>query len=135
LEDFDRVSKIQRNMTADTAALEKEIKQLKTKYTNILPLKKHQIQYQICRISQDEKTHKGEVAQMKLRYDSRVKLISEEMQTLQTQVSKFKKERDSQRHMLEAAQKTIGDLKSSGSSGGKLTPTSVNFEGEEVKMQ
>ncbi|XP_065335876.1 uncharacterized protein LOC135936824 isoform X2 [Cloeon dipterum] len=98
LEDYERVAKIQRNMTADSAALDKEIKQLKSK------------------MAAEEKSHKAEVAQLKLRYDSRVALISEEMQTLQNQVSKFKKERDSQRHMLEAAQKTIGELKASGKS-------------------
>lgn len=31
LEDYERVSKIQRSMTADSAALDKEIKQLKSK--------------------------------------------------------------------------------------------------------
>jgi hypothetical protein len=67
---------------------------------------------------------------MKLRYDSRVALITEEMQMLQNQVSKYKKERDSQRHMLEAAQKTIGELKAN--PGGKTTPTYMHFESEEV---
>ncbi|XP_059483839.1 myosin-11 isoform X7 [Neocloeon triangulifer] len=113
LEDYDRVGKIQRNMNADSAAQDKELKQLKAK------------------ISQEEKSHKAEVAQLKLRYDSRVALISEEMQTLQNQVSKFKKERDSQRHMLEAAQKTIGELRASGG-GGKTTSIPYHLEpGEE----
>lgn len=86
-----------------------------------------------CRIAQDEKSNKAESAQLKLRYDSRVALITEEMQTLQTQVSKFKKERDSHRHMLEAAQKTIGELKASGGSiGGKSN--AAHSEGEEVGL-
>jgi hypothetical protein len=61
-----------------------------------------------------------------MRYDSRVALISEEMTSLQSQVAKFKRERDSHRHMLEAAQKTIGELRSAAasSSGGKNTPVS-----------
>ncbi|KAF4522420.1 hypothetical protein B566_EDAN007670 [Ephemera danica] len=89
LEDFDKVSKVQRNMTADTNALTKELKELRGK------------------LLLEEKNHKTEVAQLKMRYDSRVALISEEMQSLQSQVAKFKRERDSHRHMLEAAQKTI----------------------------
>lgn len=46
-----------------------------------------------------------------MRYDSRVALIGEEIQTLQSQVSRFKRERDNYRHMLDGAQKTIADLK------------------------
>lgn len=81
-------------------------------------------------MAQDEKSYKAELAQLKLRYDSRVALITEEMQTLQTQVSKSKKERDSHRHMLEAAQKTIGELKVSGGTGGRTS--AAHSEGEEV---
>jgi hypothetical protein len=69
---------------------------------------------------------------LKLRYDSRVALITEEMQTVQNQVSKFKKERDSHRHMLEAAQKTIGELKAAGGSGGRSG--GAHSEGEEVNI-
>lgn len=53
------------------------------------------------------------MAQLKLRYDGRVAVISEEIQGLQGQVSRFKRERDTFRHMLEGAQRTIADLKAS----------------------
>nr|CAD7445857.1 unnamed protein product [Timema bartmani] len=95
LEDFDKVVKIQRNMTADTSAIDKELRETKNK------------------LLQEEKCRKTEVAQLKMRYDGRVALISEEIQGLQAQVSRFKRERDTFRHMLEGAQKTITDLKSS----------------------
>nr|CAD7410889.1 unnamed protein product [Timema poppensis] len=95
LEDFDKVVKIQRNMTADTSAIDKELRETRNK------------------LLQEEKCRKTEVAQLKMRYDGRVALISEEIQGLQAQVSRFKRERDTFRHMLEGAQKTITDLKSS----------------------
>lgn len=65
------------------------------------------------RLFQEEKSRKAEVAQLKLRYDGRVVLIGEEIQSLQAQVGRFKRERDTFRHMLEGAQKTIADLKES----------------------
>lgn len=64
-----------------------------------------------------------------MRYDSRVALISEELQSLQNQVAKFKRERDSTRHMLEAAQKTIGELRNA--TGGKTTPTHGHINPED----
>lgn len=59
----------------------------------------------------DEKAKKSEIAALKLRYDGRVALISEELHSLQVQLSRFKKERDTYRHLTEAAQRTIADLK------------------------
>jgi len=67
----------------------------------------------VFRQYEEEKAHKAEMAQLKLRYDSRVAVISEEIQGLQGQVSRFKRERDTFRHMLEGAQRTISDLKAS----------------------
>lgn len=46
-----------------------------------------------------------------MRYDSQVAVISEELQSLQNQVTRFKRERDTYKHMLEGAQKTLGELK------------------------
>jgi predicted RNase H-like nuclease (RuvC/YqgF family) len=67
----------------------------------------------LFRLYDEEKAHKAEMAQLKLRYDGRVAVISEEIQGLQGQVSRFKRERDTFRHMLEGAQRTIADLKAS----------------------
>lgn len=41
-------------------------------------------------------------------------MISDELAMVQGQVSRFKRERDTFKHMLEAAQKTISDLKVAG---------------------
>lgn len=47
-----------------------------------------------------------------MRYDSQAAVINDEIHSLQGQVTRFKRERDTYKHMLEGAQKTIGDLKS-----------------------
>ncbi|RZF34213.1 hypothetical protein LSTR_LSTR014682 [Laodelphax striatellus] len=81
-----------------------------------------------CRLDErlflEEKARKSEVASLKLSYDNRVSVISDELKKAQTQVSRFKKERDNFRHMLEAAQKSISELKSSrtAASSGSTSP-------------
>lgn len=93
LDDYDKVSKIQRTISADSSAMEKEIKELKSRLNNA------------------EKAKKADLAQCKMRYDSQIVAISDELKSLQAQVTRFKRERDTYKHMLEGAQKTIGDLK------------------------
>ncbi|XP_014246644.1 centrosome-associated protein CEP250 isoform X2 [Cimex lectularius] len=87
IEDYDKVSKVQRNMTADMASLEKELRECKT------------------RLVMEEKAKKTELAKLKHRYDRRITVISDELLSVQGQMARFKRERDSYRHMLEAAQK------------------------------
>lgn len=48
-----------------------------------------------------------------MRYDNQITIVNGELQMLQGQVMRFKRERDTYKHMLESAQKTIGDLKNS----------------------
>ncbi|PSN34391.1 hypothetical protein C0J52_15173 [Blattella germanica] len=117
LEDFDKVVKVQRNMSADTSAVEKELRQTKNK------------------LYEEEKSHKTEMAQLKLRYDSRVAVISEEIQGLQGQVSRFKRERDTFRHMLEGAQRTIAELKSSSSGRDSRSSGSNLDDAEETQSK
>ncbi|KAL0267672.1 UNVERIFIED_CONTAM: hypothetical protein PYX00_009869 [Menopon gallinae] len=94
LDDFDKVSKIQRQITADTNQMDQELREVRG------------------RLAAEEKNHKSEMAALKLRYESRVNLITEELQTSQSQVSRFKRERDTYRHMLEEAQSQMAELKS-----------------------
>lgn len=112
LDDFHRVSKVQRTMNADNTALDKEITELKQK------------------LSQVDKSHRADVSECKMRYESQIHAISDELQNLQNQVMRFKRERDMFKHMLEGAQKTIGDLKSSSAKSGVSTPTSINSSDE-----
>ncbi|XP_017771201.1 PREDICTED: myosin-2 heavy chain isoform X2 [Nicrophorus vespilloides] len=93
LDDFDKVHKIQRNISADSSAMGVEIRELKARLASV------------------EKSKKGDLTELKMRYESQITILNEEMQSLHTQVSRFKRERDTYKHMLESAQKTIGDLK------------------------
>ncbi|KAI4480134.1 hypothetical protein M0804_010495 [Polistes exclamans] len=93
LKDYDAVSKAHQVLSADTTSLESEIQKLKTSLTNV------------------EKAKKADIAQCKMHYEHRVTAISDEMQSLQNQLSRYKRERDTYKHMLEGAQRTIADLK------------------------
>ncbi|XP_076248487.1 uncharacterized protein LOC143188229 isoform X2 [Calliopsis andreniformis] len=94
LKDYEAVSKIHQALTPDTTALESEIRKLKNALDNM------------------EKTKKTDLAQCKMRYEHRITAINDEIQTIQNQLSRYKRERDTYKHMLEGAQKTIADLKS-----------------------
>lgn len=59
-----------------------------------------------------EKAKKADIAQCKMHYEQRITAITDEMQSLQNQLSRYKRERDTYKHMLEGAQRTIADLKS-----------------------
>lgn len=107
LDDYDKVNKIQRNISADSSAMEKQIKELKLKLTNA------------------EKSKKADLAQCKMRYDTQIVTINEELKSLQVQVTRFKRERDTYKHMLEGAQKTIGDLKTPSGRSGRESRSSI----------
>ncbi|KAF7281936.1 hypothetical protein GWI33_004055 [Rhynchophorus ferrugineus] len=104
LDDYEKVNKIQRNISADTSAMEKEIKQLRLK------------------LNSADKSKKSDVAECKMRYESQLSLVNKELQSLQNQVMRFKRERDTYKHMLESAQKTIGELKQSPKSNRNKNP-------------
>lgn len=95
LDDYEKVNKIQRNINADNSVMEREIKQLRIRLNNI------------------EKSKKSDLAECKIRYESQLSAVNGELQSLQNQVMRFKRERDTYKHMLETAQKTIGELKQS----------------------
>ncbi|XP_032669574.1 golgin IMH1-like isoform X2 [Odontomachus brunneus] len=94
LKDYEAVSKIHQVLIPDTTALESEIQKLKNALTNT------------------EKAKKTDLAQCKMRYEHRITAINDEIQAIQSQLSRYKRERDTYKHMLEGAQKTIGELKS-----------------------
>lgn len=54
-----------------------------------------------------------------MRYDRQISVVNKELQSLQSQIMRFKRERDTYKHMLESAQKTIGELKNSPKSHNK----------------
>lgn len=54
--------------------------------------------------------------------------MNEQLNSLQQQVSRFKRERDTYKHMLEGAQKTIGDLKTGPKSGRESRASIASFD-------
>ena len=100
-------------MSADTSVLESELRKAKNALANA------------------EKTKKTELAQCKLRYEQRVSAIGDELKPIQTQLTRYKRERDTYKQMLEGAQKTIGELKSASRSRRPST-TSIGKSTDEV---
>ena len=109
LQDYTHVAKIQRNLNADSSALDSELRKTKNALVNA------------------EKARKAELAQCKMRYEQRVTAIGDEIKSIQAQLTRYKRERDTYKQMLEGAQKTIAELKSarsrraSATSSGKST--------------
>lgn len=46
-----------------------------------------------------------------MRYEQRVNAITDEIKSIQAQLTRYKRERDTYKQMLEGAQKTIAELK------------------------
>ncbi|OXU26630.1 hypothetical protein TSAR_001664, partial [Trichomalopsis sarcophagae] len=93
LQDYTHVAKIQRNFSADSSALESELRKAKNAVANA------------------EKARKADLAQCKMRYEQRITAITDEIKSIQAQLSRYKRERDTYKQMLEGAQKTIAELK------------------------
>lgn len=110
LDDYDKVSKIQRNISADSSAMENEMKQLRSKVMLL------------------EKNKKTDISECKIRYEGQVSVLNEELRSLHNQVIRFKREKDTYKHMLEGAQKMIGDLKSNKISGREQKQSIPNYD-------
>lgn len=75
---------------------------------------------------------KSEVASTRLRYEQQVNTLQTELSSIQRQCERFKKDRDSYKQLLEAAQKNIGELKQNRKS---YTSTSSGDEDDKSKIQ
>ncbi|CAD7085418.1 unnamed protein product [Hermetia illucens] len=112
LDDFERVSKAQRSLNDYNSTMEKELKKLQVKLEN------------------SELTAKSEVASTRLRYEQQIKNIQSELNSMQRQCERFKKDRDTFKQLLESAQKTIGELKQN---SGRVSRASLNSGDEDDK--
>ncbi|KAL0901673.1 hypothetical protein ABMA27_006872 [Loxostege sticticalis] len=112
LEDYERVSKIQRNLTSENAELEREVAALN------------------ARLDQAEKARKTELTDTKIRYDGQLNTMRDELKSLHNQVSRFRRERDNYKQMLDAAQKTMAEMKS-GDKNTRTHTTSISSTDEE----
>lgn len=57
----------------------------------------------LCRVYNEEQARKTEVAALKVRYDNRMSVLSEELKNSQFQTLRFKRERDSYKQILDSA--------------------------------
>lgn len=64
-----------------------------------------------CRLETAEMNVKSEVAATRLRYEQQVTNLHNELTGLQRQCERFKRDRDTFKQLVEAAQKQIGDMK------------------------
>ncbi|XP_013134601.1 PREDICTED: myosin-7, partial [Papilio polytes] len=94
LEDYEKVSKVHRNLSADNVELERELAAMNS------------------RLEQAERARKAELADTKIRYEGQMNTMRDELKSLHNQVGRFRRERDNYKQMLEAAQKTMEELKS-----------------------
>lgn len=113
LQDYSSISKVHRNLSADTTVLEMELEKTKTALSNA------------------DKAKKAELMQCQMRYEKKFRMISDEIQSIQNQVSRYKRDRDTYKHMLEAAQKTIGELKGNG----KSRHSQISGKSDEVNIR
>lgn len=112
LEDYERVSKVQRTLTTENAELERELSSLNT------------------RLEQADVARKNELAEMKLRYEGQMNTMRDELKSLHNQVSRFRRERDNYKQMLDAAQKTMTEMKN-GDKSARTARLSISSTDEE----
>ncbi|XP_050554910.1 centromere-associated protein E isoform X1 [Spodoptera frugiperda] len=112
LEDYERVSKVQRTLTTENAELERELSSLNT------------------RLEQADVARKNELAEMKLRYEGQMNTMRDELKSLHNQVSRFRRERDNYKQMLDAAQKTMTEMKN-GDKNARTARLSISSTDEE----
>ncbi|XP_047737121.1 nucleoprotein TPR, partial [Hyalella azteca] len=92
----------QTNAVTDTSEYESTIKELRN------------------RLSVAEKSVKTETTKIKMKYDTKLKALAEEVSTLSTHMSKYRRERDRYKELLEASQKNLTQMKS-GNNGGSAS--------------
>ncbi|XP_070496323.1 early endosome antigen 1 [Chironomus tepperi] len=93
LEDFERINKAQRTLNDHNTTLENELRKLKSK------------------LEASEMAVKAEVASTRLRYETQLNTLQNELTSVHRQCERFKKDKDSFKQLLEAAQRNISELK------------------------
>ncbi|XP_035911133.1 titin homolog isoform X2 [Anopheles stephensi] len=106
LDDYERINKAQRTLSEHNAHLEQELKSVYTK------------------LEASELNVKSEVAATRLRYEQQVTNLHNELTAMQRQCERFKRDRDTFKQLVEAAQKQIGDMKANRRSLASVTSSS-----------
>merc|ERR1712227_553336 len=90
LRDYEKMNKFQKVVSSDDTSSSSDKQKLDD-------LKKQ--------LAQEQKERKTETNNLKMKYDSKTALMNEELMSLKSQVSKYKRDRDSYKEMAESAQK------------------------------
>ncbi|XP_021702065.1 myosin-2 heavy chain isoform X2 [Aedes aegypti] len=106
LDDYERINKAQRTLSEHNSHLEQELKKLHVQ------------------LETAEMNVKSEVAATRLRYEQQVTNLHNELTGLQRQCERFKRDRDTFKQLVEAAQKQIGDMKANRRSLASVTSSS-----------
>ncbi|XP_055546462.1 myosin-2 heavy chain isoform X2 [Wyeomyia smithii] len=106
LDDYERINKAQRTLSEHNSHLEQELKKLH------------------LQLETAEMNVKSEVAATRLRYEQQVTNLHNELTGLQRQCERFKRDRDTFKQLVEAAQKQIGDMKANRRSLASVTSSS-----------
>jgi len=78
----------------------------------------------------EQKEKKSDLNTMKMKYDSKIAIMTEEIHALKSQGSKYRRERETYKEMFEGVQKKLTDTK-----GGKMTPGETAAELNEARSR
>merc|ERR1719334_2288579 len=74
-------------------------------------------------LASEQKERKSDVNNTKMKYDSKIAIMTEEIHALKSQSSKYRRERETYKEMFEGVQKKLTESK-----GGKITPGDATSE-------
>lgn len=87
------------------------------------------------RLTLSEKALKAETTKIKMKYDSKLKSLAEEVSTLSSHMSKYRRERDTYKEMLDAAQRSLAESKSGSGSGSSYRTSRADTANEMASFQ
>ncbi|XP_064088182.1 trichohyalin-like [Macrobrachium nipponense] len=98
VEDFEKLQELSERKdasrpTKDTSGYDTTIRELRSKLSSV------------------EKTNKTELTKLKMKYDSKMKAMTEEVSTLTQHMTKYRRERDTYKEMLDGAQRSLAEMK------------------------
>merc|ERR1712156_484381 len=81
-------------------------------------------------LANEQKERKSDVNNTKMKYDSKIAIMTEEIHALKSQSSKYRRERETYKEMFEGVQKKLTETK-----GGKLAPGDATAELNEARSK
>jgi len=81
-------------------------------------------------LANEQKERKSDVNNTKMKYDSKIAIMSEEIHALKSQASKYRRERETYKEMFEGVQKKLTDTKS-----GKIAPGDTAAELNDARVK